>query len=100
MRPTDGLTEGRRTQELADLLERGVKEGSHTIQLSDGRSFLATPSGPATADGPVMPPSSTSPAVVKVPPLKSIQHLHAESPTPHPLQSTLPPPAPPLERRW
>ena len=98
VRPTDGLTEGRRTQELADLLERGVKEGSHTIQLSDGRSFLATPSGPATADGPVMPPSSTSPAVVKVPPLKSIQHLHAESPTPHPLQPTPPPPAPPLEQ--
>ena len=98
VRPTDGLTEGRRTQELADLLERGVKEGSHTIQLSDGRSFLATPSGPAAADGPVMPPSSTSPAVVKVPPVKSIQHLHAASPTPHPLQPTPPPPAPPLEQ--
>ena len=98
VRPTDGLNEGRRTQELADLLERGVKEGSHTIQLSDGRSFLATPTGPATADGPVMPPSLTSPAVVKVPPPTSIQHLHTDSPLPHPLQSVSPPPAPPLEQ--
>ena len=98
VRPTDGLNEGRRTQELADLLERGVKEGSHTIQLSDGRSFLATPTGPAMADGPVMPPSSTSPAVVKVPPPKSIQHLHAPSPTPHPLQPDSPQLAPPLEQ--
>ena len=98
VRPTDGLTEGRRTQELADLLERGVKAGSNTIQLSDGRSFLATPNGPATADGPVMPPSLTSPAVVKVPPPKSIQHLHAPSPTPHPLQPGSTPPAPPSEQ--
>lgn len=98
VRPTDGLSEGRRTQELADLLERGVKEGSHTIQLSDGRSFLATPNGPATADGPVMPPSLTSPAVVKVPPPKSIQHLHASSPTPHPLQPGSTPLAPPSEQ--
>ena len=98
VRPTDGLNEGRRTQELADLLERGVKEGSHTIQLSDGRSFLATPTGPATADGPVMPPSPHSPEVVQVPPPQSIQHLHASSPTPHPLQSVSPQPAPPLEQ--
>ena len=107
VRPTDGLKEGRRTQELADLLERGVKEGSLTIQLSDGRSFLATPDGPATADGPVVPPSSTSPAVVKVPPKvslradsgpASIQHLHAPSPDPHPIQPVTPPDAPPLEQ--
>lgn len=96
IRPTDGLEEGRRTQELADLLERGVKEGSNTIRLSDGRLFLASPTGPAAADGPVLPPSPHEPAVVKARPKESIQHLH--SPVKHPIQQDSPMPGPPLEQ--
>ena len=96
VRPTDGLAEGRRTQELAGFLERGVKEGSQTIQLSDGRVFLASPAGPATADGLVSPPLLTEPAVVKARPVQSLQHLH--SPVQHPLQQVPPQPEPPLEQ--
>ena len=90
VRPTDGLQEGRRTQELANLLARGVKEGSRTIQLSDGRSFLATPmlDGLATEEGqarlPVAPVST--PAVVTAPPGPAIQT--PDAPVRPPLEQT------------